>query len=736
MGTTKIADPVSGKEIVWSFADTLGLQSSVTLTYRLVAGAGALVSNGINTASATAVLPNAGILQSNTASVQVSIKLGIFTDHGLIIGKVFYDRNRNAYQDKGEEGVKGIELVLEDGTRVTTGDDGKYSMPDVYPGDHVIRARKNTIPKGATLIAGYDEFAGDPVSRFIYVTPSGIARADFYLAQDMPDTVRIHQSLAKAGRLDIQRIAEPRNVVFIEDEKIAPMKLSGLNFDVAKATLREQAMPTLKQVAEILIEYPDISLTIVGHTDSSPMHTREFKDNTALSIGRANAVKNYLVSRENIDSSRVKALGYGEKKPIASNQTKEGKQLNRRVEFYFDSRIEQPVRLSTSILFKIPIRYEGSAGISKLEWTDVLDSAMTFEEGSATLGDTSIAPRVDGKLLHWTLTGIGKNFQKDLLYRIKVKKPGEKILKLSSVSTSFRCSVQDTVVVIADTLLTHNEVAVAVRGRAINYILSGVMFDVAKATLRRSALSALNTSAEALKQDSTATALVEGHTDSTPIHTEEFSSNLELSEARAKTVVEKLITNFGISPSRLRSIGFGEYRPITTNATAEGRQLNRRVEDRILSKSFVDNVIPDGMTDSSAVVRISVEPMQRDFSSSIEGHPGDQFILRLSVERNANTQTAETMIIDTLPAGVRIVDNSLKAEEGIDTVSNGRVLTARCSAAALRSSLSFRIEIAGPVDTNEIFQNRFSVIRREKNGDIIIDRAEPVIIQGTAVKNK
>ena len=608
IGLTKIPDPVSGKQLVWSFVDTLAVQNSISLTYRLVAGAGALVSNGINTASATAVLPNAGILQSNIASVQVSVKQGIFTDHGLIIGKVFYDRNHNAYQDEGEEGVKGVELVLEDGTRVTTGDDGKYSMPDVYPGDHVIRVRKITIPNGSTLLTGYDAFAGDPVSRFVYVTPSGVARADFYLAQDMPDSISLNQSLAKVGRIEIQRIAEPRNVVFIEDEKIAPMKLSGLNFDVAKATLRQEAMPTLKQLAEILIEYPDISLTIVGHTDSSPMHTREFKDNTALSIGRANSVMKYLLSQEHIDSSRIKALGYGETKPIASNATKEGKQLNRRVEFYFGTRLEQPPRLSASILFKIPIRYEGTAGISKLEWTDVLDSRMTFEAGSAVLDDSAIAPRVEGNVLHWTLEGLGKNFHRNLYYRVTVKKPVEKILKLSSFSTSFRCSVHDTILAIADTLLTHNEVAVAVRGRAINYILSGVLFDVAKATLRRTALSALNTSAEALKQDSTATAVIEGHTDSTPIHTEEFPSNMELSEARAKTVAEKLITNFGIAGSRLHPIGFGEYRPITTNATSEGRQLNRRVEDRIVSKSFTDNFIQDGLIDSSTALHSSIVP--------------------------------------------------------------------------------------------------------------------------------
>ena len=735
-GTTKIGDPISGKELMWTAADSLPVGNSVALTYRLVAGAGALVSNGINTASATAVLPNGSVLQSNTASVQVSIKQGIFTDHGLIIGKVFYDRNHNAYQDKGEEGVKGIELVLEDGTRVTTGDDGKYSMPDVYPGDHVIRVRKSTLPHGAALLAGYDAFAGDPVSRFVYVTPSGIARADFYLAQEMPDTVSLRQSLAKEGRIEIQRIAEPRNVVFIEDEKLAPMKLSGLNFDVAKATLRQEAMPTLKQLAEILIEYPDVNITIIGHTDSSPMHTREFKDNTALSIGRANTVKKYLITQEKIDSSRVKALGYGETKPIADNKTKEGKQLNRRVEFYFDSRLEPPPRLSTSILFKIPIRYEGSAGIRNLEWTDVLDSSMTFEEGSATIGDSSINPRVEGNLLHWTFEGIGKNYRKDLLYRVTVQKPAEKILKLSSFSASFRCSVGDSIQAITDTLLTHNEVAVAVKGRAVNYILSGVLFDVAKATLRRTALTALSTSAEALNLDPTATVLVEGHTDSNPMHTEEFPSNIELSEARAKTVVEKLTSNFGIAANRTRFIGFGEYRPITTNATANGRQLNRRVEVRIVSKSFIENVIPDGFIDSSAVAHGSVDPLQRDFSTSEEGQPGDQFIVRLSIERNENTQTAETMIVDSLPSGVHIVENSIKAEEGIDTVSNGTVLTARCSAAASRSSLSFRIEMNGPIGTSEIFQNRFSIVRHEKNGDIVVEYAQPAIIQRTAAKNK
>jgi len=70
---------------------------------------------------------------------------------------------------------------------------------------------------------------------------------------------------------------------------------------------------------------------------------------------------------------------------------------------------------------------------------------------------------------------------------------------------------------------------------------------------------------------------VEGNTDNRPIHTEEFPSNWELSAARAASVVH-LMTRLGIDPSRLSAIGYGEHRPVADNASAEGRQRNRRVE--------------------------------------------------------------------------------------------------------------------------------------------------------------
>ncbi len=79
---------------------------------------------------------------------------------------------------------------------------------------------------------------------------------------------------------------------------------------------------------------------------------------------------------------------------------------------------------------------------------------------------------------------------------------------------------------------------------------------------------------------------IEGHTDNVPIHNQQFPSNWELSVARATDVVQELITQCGISPSRLSATGYGEYRPLAANDTDEHRQINRRVDILILSGTF------------------------------------------------------------------------------------------------------------------------------------------------------
>lgn len=79
---------------------------------------------------------------------------------------------------------------------------------------------------------------------------------------------------------------------------------------------------------------------------------------------------------------------------------------------------------------------------------------------------------------------------------------------------------------------------------------------------------------------------IEGHTDDWPISTLRFPSNWELSTGRAASVVRFFIENLGFSPKKLEAAGYGQERPIASNATAQGRQRNRRVDVVLLRPSL------------------------------------------------------------------------------------------------------------------------------------------------------
>jgi len=79
---------------------------------------------------------------------------------------------------------------------------------------------------------------------------------------------------------------------------------------------------------------------------------------------------------------------------------------------------------------------------------------------------------------------------------------------------------------------------------------------------------------------------IEGHTDSIPINTARFPSNWELSQARAGTVLRRMIGVYGMSPELLGTTGYSEYRPVASNDTIEGRARNRRVDIIVLNPSF------------------------------------------------------------------------------------------------------------------------------------------------------
>jgi len=114
-----------------------------------------------------------------------------------------------------------------------------------------------------------------------------------------------------------------------------------------------------------------------------------------------------------------------------------------------------------------------------------------------------------------------------------------------------------------------NQVTIRMMGEAT--------FDTGKADLRSNFLPLLLKIGEVLAK-TRGEIIIAGHTDDVPLTGGLFGSNLGLSMARAGSVAEFLLRSSTIDPKRLSTMGFGEYRPLTSNDTAAGRQKNRRVE--------------------------------------------------------------------------------------------------------------------------------------------------------------
>jgi len=95
--------------------------------------------------------------------------------------------------------------------------------------------------------------------------------------------------------------------------------------------VHERALKILDEVAPILADIPN-HIRVEGHTDDVPISTAQFPSNWELSTARATNVLQYLLEGEVVDPDQLTAAGYGEYRPVASNETEEGRAQNRRVD--------------------------------------------------------------------------------------------------------------------------------------------------------------------------------------------------------------------------------------------------------------------------------------------------------------------------------------------------------------------------------------------------------------------
>ena len=116
-------------------------------------------------------------------------------------------------------------------------------------------------------------------------------------------------------------------------------------FDSGKNELKQEAYLSLDKISDVLkTTVKDLSIGIEGHTDNVPIKYSGWKSNWELSSARALSVLYYLEDEQKINSNRLSATGYGEHRPIATNDTAEGRQKNRRVEIVIIPKIEKKGR--------------------------------------------------------------------------------------------------------------------------------------------------------------------------------------------------------------------------------------------------------------------------------------------------------------------------------------------------------------------------------------------------------
>lgn len=126
----------------------------------------------------------------------------------------------------------------------------------------------------------------------------------------------------------IEKIFTREQAQVLRDGNDVIIRLFGLSFDVGKSVIKPEHFGLLTKVQNAIKTFPECNISVEGHTDSHGSDAM----NLSLSQERADAVKAYLLANMSIDPPRIEAVGYGESKPIANNETAEGRAKNRRID--------------------------------------------------------------------------------------------------------------------------------------------------------------------------------------------------------------------------------------------------------------------------------------------------------------------------------------------------------------------------------------------------------------------
>jgi uncharacterized repeat protein (TIGR01451 family) len=173
---TKSADPqgTPGPRLTFALGN-IAAGAVLDIYYQVRIGAGADRGDGINRAQAQGVGA-----QSPVALARVEIATGgVFDVTACVVGKIYVDCNGNRLQDAGEPGIPGVRVYFEDGTNLTTDENGNYSLCGLRPVTHVVKVDRTTLPAGSRLVVLSSRNAADGDSLFADLRDGELHRADF-----------------------------------------------------------------------------------------------------------------------------------------------------------------------------------------------------------------------------------------------------------------------------------------------------------------------------------------------------------------------------------------------------------------------------------------------------------------------------------------------------------------------------------------------------------------------------
>lgn len=256
--------------------------------YRVRIGAGALQGDGINRAYASSAAPLA--LVSSVAAAKVKVQAGVFSEKGFLVGNVFADCDGDRLRGKGEPGLPGVRIYLEDGSWAVTDAEGRYSFAELRPRTHVAKVDGTTIPDGAELVTTSLRNGGDAASLFVDLKDGELAKADFAVAgcsAELRGTIAARRTSARAA---LEAAAKAGDQLPASETKHA-----------AKAAGDAVALDTL-----------DNSLGFIGLEDGAVLARAQA---TVRVKGTAGSTFTLLANGEEVGESRV-----GERNTVAANR--------------------------------------------------------------------------------------------------------------------------------------------------------------------------------------------------------------------------------------------------------------------------------------------------------------------------------------------------------------------------------------------------------------------------------